>query len=252
MKTRVSKDHVARGWRLALRKFLREIALRGGVRMATCALRALRHTWHVERVDKERFFLTPVIVAFWHGDLLIGAAEALWSRRRDFATLTSRSRDGEVAATLARQVGVTPLRGGASRGQVEALRAMERWLSQKGSLVVAVDGPRGPRGVVKSGVILLASRSGVPIVPAAAIVPEGQSWRFRSWDKMCLPKPGCRFQVVFGEPIRVPSKLSRDELESFRILLERELFCLHKEPQVANDKPRENENCVEVQPRFHA
>ncbi len=219
-----------RGVRVSVRKFLRHVALRGGVRLAASGLRLLHRTWHIERQGVERFFLSPVIVAFWHGDLLVGASEALWSGRQDFATLTSRSRDGEIAAALARRVRVTPLRGGTSRGQVEALRSMERWLAQNGSLVIAVDGPRGPRGVVKSGIVLLASRSGVPIVPAAAIAPPDKIWRFRSWDRMWVPKFGCSFRVVFGNPISVPKDVTREELENYRQRLEQELFFLHEDP----------------------
>ncbi len=216
--------------RFLLRKFLRRVALWGGVPLAVGMLRLLRHTWRVGRSGEARFYSQrPVIVAFLHGDLLVGATGVMASRRKDFATLASRSRDGEIAALLARLVNITPLRGGASRGQVEALRAMERWLLSGKSLLVAVDGPRGPRGIVKNGVILLASRTGIPIVPAGCRVAPDQAWVFRSWDRMLLPKPGAKIQVLYGEPIAVPSGLSREELEQYRVQVEKALSSINAE-----------------------
>lgn len=216
--------------RVLVRRLLRKLALGGGVAVAAVGLRLLRKTWHIEHEGAEPFSLAPAIVAFWHGDLLVGASEIMAMGRGSFGTLASQSRDGEVAAALARWAGVTPLRGGSSRGQIQALRAMERWLRQGHSLVVAVDGPRGPRGAVKSGVILLASSTGVPIVPAAAVGLDSRAWRFRSWDGMWLPKMGARVRVIFSSPIHVPASISKEALETHRCALERILFELHGEP----------------------
>lgn len=216
-------------WRIVLRQAMRSLGLRGGVRLAVVALRLLRTSWRISRKDGSRFFIQPAIVAFWHGDLLIGATEVLWSRRKDFGTLASRSRDGEVAACLAKSVRVTPIRGGSSRGQIEALREMERWLRAGKSLVVAVDGPRGPRGIVKSGVILLAARTGVPIIPAAATSLDGKAWIMKSWDKMWIPKWGARLEIIYGDPLRIPAHLNRGEMDDYRVELEERLLALHGE-----------------------
>jgi lysophospholipid acyltransferase (LPLAT)-like uncharacterized protein len=231
-------------WRVFVRQMLRRFGLWGGVRLAGLMLRLLRRTWKVERHGYENFLRRPIIVAFWHGNLLVGATEALAARRRDFGTLTSRSRDGEVAASLARLVRVTPLRGGSSRGQVEALRSMERWLRSGNSLVLAVDGPRGPRGIVKSGIILLASRTGVPIVPAAARFDPKRAWIFHSWDRMWVPRPWARFEVYYGEPMHVPADLDRAGIEKWRGELERSLFVLQGESLAAEGHRSENDVAV--------
>lgn len=216
-------------WRIVLRQAMRSLGLRGGVRLAVVTLRLLRATWRISRKNGSRFFIQPAIVAFWHGDLLIGATEVLWSGRKDFGTLASRSRDGEVAACLAKSVRVTPIRGGSSRGQIEALREMERWLRAGKSLVVAVDGPRGPRGMVKSGVVLLAARTGVPIIPAAATSLDGNAWIMKSWDKMWIPKWGAKIEINYGDPLRIPANLKREEMNGYRVELEERLWALHGE-----------------------
>lgn len=225
-------------WRVTLRKVRRQVALSGGVWFAVGLLQLLRRTWRIHRTGEERFRSNPIIVAFWHGDLLVGAAEAMNVARKDFATLVSRSRDGEIAARLAQAVGITPLRGGSSRGQVEALRLMERWLRKEGSLLVAVDGPRGPRGEVKAGIVLLAARTGAPIIPAAAITSPNARYVFRSWDCMWLPKFRAFIEVIYDTPMYVPTNCTREEMEKFRLLLEERLWQLHGEQA----EPRQKES----------
>jgi hypothetical protein len=115
--------------------------------------------------------------------------------------LTSRSRDGELVARWIRGFGLDPVRGSSSRGGGEALRALTRALRSGGEVVVVPDGPRGPREVLKPGVIALARRSGAPIVPMA--VGASSEWRLRSWDSFRIPRPFARCVVRFGEPIHV-------------------------------------------------
>ena len=67
------------------------------------------------------------------------------------------------------------------------------------SLAVTVDGPRGPRGLVKEGVLFAAAKSGAAILPIRAYL----SWKkvfTRSWDQFQLPLPFSRVLVRAGAP----------------------------------------------------
>jgi lysophospholipid acyltransferase (LPLAT)-like uncharacterized protein len=147
----------------------------------------------------------------WHGRLLL--LPALYGRRGIHA-LTSRSRDGEIVARWIRRFGLVPVRGSSSRGGGEALRALTRVLRDGRDVVVVPDGPRGPREVLKPGVIVLARLSGAPIVPVA--VGASREWRLRSWDEFRIPQPFARCVVRFGEPIRVPRTADRAAAEAAR------------------------------------
>src|SRR5688572_31290024 len=48
------------------------------------------------------------------------------------------------------------------------------------------DGPRGPAGIVKPGVLLAASASGLPIQPLALAATRAR--RLGSWDRMIVPR----------------------------------------------------------------
>ena len=123
--------------------------------------------------------------------------------------LISRSEDGAMIADLVRRFGFVTVRGSSSRGGAEGLRALARAIREGHSVVVVPDGPRGPREVLKPGVVALARLTGAPVVPLA--LAASSEWRARSWDEFRIPKPFSRCVVRFGEPILVPRKATRRE-----------------------------------------
>ncbi len=76
-----------------------------------------------------------------------------------------------------------------------------RTLRRGGELAVTPDGPRGPRGRVKRGLITIARRTGVPIVPVACRAER--AWALSSWDRMVVPKPFSAITVTYHPPVRV-------------------------------------------------
>ncbi|HZP36865.1 MAG TPA: lysophospholipid acyltransferase family protein [Methylomirabilota bacterium] len=191
------------------------LALRLGPVLGAVALRALVATLRVRREEGAVAALwaarAPVIYVVWHGRVLL--LPRLYGRRR-CRVLTSRSRDGELVARWMSRFGLVPVRGSSSRGGGDALRRLARVLRDGGEVVVVPDGPKGPREVLKAGVITLARLSGAPIVPMA--VGASRGWRLRSWDEFRIPKPFGRCVVRFGEPIRVPAEADRAAEEAAR------------------------------------
>jgi lysophospholipid acyltransferase (LPLAT)-like uncharacterized protein len=61
------------------------------------------------------------------------------------------------------------------------------------------DGPRGPARSIQPGVLALAAKMGIPIVPLAWAGTRTKE--LKSWDQFLVPLPFGRYQVVFGEPI---------------------------------------------------
>jgi hypothetical protein len=85
------------------------------------------------------------------------------------------------------------------RGQ-QALDQLAVEIEQGASVLMMVDGPRGPAYRAKPGCVRLAGAAGVPIVPVAL---GGRGFSDpRNWDRMHLPWPVNRFALRFGEPIR--------------------------------------------------
>ena len=94
--------------------------------------------------------------------------------------------------------------------------------SRRSHLAVTPDGPRGPRRQVQLGLIFLASRTGLPIVPVG--MGYARAWRLRSWDRFAIPHPWSAATCVMGWKIHVPAGLNREELERYRRLVEEEML----------------------------
>ncbi|HEU4596748.1 MAG TPA: lysophospholipid acyltransferase family protein [Pyrinomonadaceae bacterium] len=141
----------------------------------------------------------PPILVFWHDRVFLAT---YYFRRRGIVVMTSRSFDGEYIARFIQRFGYGAARGSSSRGAVGALVEMTRLVRAGAAGGFTVDGPRGPRHVAKMGPLVLAKRTGRPVLPFT--VNAERFWRAPSWDKLQIPKPFTRATVRLAPPIEVP------------------------------------------------
>jgi lysophospholipid acyltransferase (LPLAT)-like uncharacterized protein len=160
------------------------------------------------------------LYAFWHEYLLHPAYNF---GRPDIYVLISQHADGELIAEISQRLGFNVVRGSTTRGGVEALRQMVR-LGREAHVAITPDGPRGPRREVQVGLVYLAARTGLPVVPLG--VGFRSAWRARSWDRFAVPIPGTFATFVFGSPIVVPPGADREVLERYRVEVEEEMLHL--------------------------
>jgi lysophospholipid acyltransferase (LPLAT)-like uncharacterized protein len=138
----------------------------------------------------------PGLVAFWHGDQL--PLLTIRPAGRLVAPI-SLSRDGRLQAAIMARFGIGDIPGSSSRGGASAARGLLRALGQGALALIAVDGPRGPRGQAQPGALFLARQTGLPLWPVGVAVRRGR--RLRAWDRFLLPCPFTRTVVVVGEPL---------------------------------------------------
>ena len=171
----------------------------------------------------------PIVAAFLHGR----SFQLLYhmSRRNvRWLILCSKSLDGEVMARIERALGYQVVRGSSGRGGAEGLVTIIRAVKKDPTLspVLAVDGSKGPRLVVKSGVISTASKTGGRILPIAASSRSAHVFK-KTWDRTALPLPFAKVHILIGEPMEVPPKLRPPETENLRSVLEERLHALQRE-----------------------
>lgn len=131
-------------------------------------------------------------------------------------TLISQSADGDIATAIAEHFGWRVVRGSSTRGGVTAVREILAAAGDnKIDIAMPADGPRGPRREIKDGLLFLAAKTGMPLMPMG--VGLASPWRFKSWDRFAIPKPFHRACVVFGEDIVVPADADRDVYAACRI-----------------------------------
>jgi len=157
------------------------------------------------------------IYSFWHNRVFL--ATYFWRRRR-IVVMTSRSFDGEYIARFIQRFGYGAARGSSTRGATGAIVEMVRLMRAGCPTAFTIDGPKGPRYVAKMGAVLLAKKTGNPILPFA--ITARKFWEAKkSWDGFQTPKPFTRARVYIAPPIYVPPdadeeqlKAKRDELQS--------------------------------------
>jgi len=146
--------------------------------------------------------------AFWHGGLL---TLAYAFRNQGIVVLVSRHSDGEYISQVVCRLGYGVVRGSSSAGGLRALLEMVRVGRAGHSLAVTPDGPRGPRAQLQSGILHIAQRSRLPILPLA--VEAVRRTELGSWDRFLIPHPWSRVVIVIGEPIWIPPRLDAEEVE---------------------------------------
>lgn len=161
------------------------------------------------------------IIAFWHATMLVLVYQG---QGQGIRVLISRHTDGEYIARVIKNMGFGVVRGSSTRGGAGAMINMVKEAEDGHFLAVTPDGPRGPREVAQSGIIFLAKKTGLPILPIG--LGYSNCWRLPSWDGFRIPKPFSRVVLAFGEPIRVPPELGEEELEDYRQKLEKSLKVL--------------------------
>ena len=134
--------------------------------------------------------------------------------------MISSSRDGGVISPIAQLTGWRVARGSSSRGGRDAMhRMIEAISSGSGSLGAnLVDGPTGPMGIVKPGVVRIAQQTGSAIVPC--FVRADSAWHVNSWDRFMIPKPFSRVIIRFGAMVDTDKIKSNNDFEAIRAGLE--------------------------------
>jgi lysophospholipid acyltransferase (LPLAT)-like uncharacterized protein len=162
-----------------------------------------------------------VIGAIWHQRIMLALGYAKKFGAYRPSVMISQSRDGDMIADVYSRFNFRPVRGSSSRGGKGALAVMIEDLSQNPFAVHVLDGPRGPKGVVKPGLVVMAQLSGVPIFPAYLSV--NKAWVLNSWDRTLIPKPFSTITVRWGDPLVVPQDIDNDAFESTRKKIEQHM-----------------------------
>lgn len=159
-----------------------------------------------------------VLLCAWHQQFFAAIKHFKAYEHFQPSLMISQSRDGDIIARIARQQGWHPVRGSSSRNGGTALKEIIDRLRQSRLAGHIVDGPRGPAGVVKAGVIRIARATNAAVVPFYTLADR--AWYFNSWDKFMLPKPFACVTIRFGAMILFSEKVLEKNFEAQRVELE--------------------------------
>ena len=103
-----------------------------------------------------------MISAFWHRCII--SATWYW-RDRGAVVMNTTNFDGQWTRRVIEHFGFGTAQGSSTRGGLRGLAVMARRLEEGHDAAFTIDGPRGPRYVAKPGPVMLARRTGKPILP---------------------------------------------------------------------------------------
>lgn len=162
------------------------------------------------------------IAALWHQRIIaaIGYAKRFGIYRP--SVMISSSRDGDLISSVFSRMNFRPVRGSSSLNGKKALLDMVDDLKNNHFAVHVLDGPKGPKGIIKPGLITMAKQSGVPIVPV--YISISRAWTLNSWDHCLIPKPFSKIVIRWDQPLSVPREIDEHNFEEIRLSIEKHML----------------------------
>ena len=171
---------------------------------------------HAERVYAAK---KQCIWAFWHRVIL---PIVWWYRNHGVVVMNTTAFDGQWTRKVIEWLGFGTAQGSSSRGGLRGLAVMARRLEEGFDSAFTIDGPRGPRYVAKPGPVMLARKTGCPIMVFHIGVDRGKTFT-KTWDHFLLPMPFARTVILFARPIYVPADANADLMDAKHAEMQREL-----------------------------
>jgi len=175
------------------------------------------HGWqHAEKVHASG---KRIIWAFWHRIIL---PIVWWHRNQGVVVMNTTAFDGQWTRKVIEWLGFGTAQGSSSRGGLRGLAVMAKRLEEGMDCAFTIDGPRGPRYVAKPGPVMLARKSGCPILVFHIGVDRGKTF-VKTWDHFLFPMPFARAVILFAPPIYVSADATAEVMEAKHAEMQREL-----------------------------
>jgi len=171
---------------------------------------------HAERTHRSG---RRVVWAFWHRVII---PISWWARNMGIVVLNTTAFDGQWTRKVIERLGFGTAQGSSSRGGLRGLAVMAQRIEQGKDCAFTIDGPRGPRYVAKPGPVMLARRTGAPIMVFHIGVERGKTFE-KTWDHFLMPFPFSRAVILFSAPIDVPPDAGSEAMAAKHAEMQREL-----------------------------
>ena len=161
----------------------------------------------------------PVILAFWHGRLLLMPYLVAYTYGRRGTAIVSRHGDGEYISRFLFKYRHTSIKGSTNKGGFSALKEAFRTLRVGKLLAITPDGPTGPRYKIQGNLAILASQTDTLIICACYSVKKAKV--FQTWDRFMLPLPIPKQKILIrlATPIDVKKLMANNKNKDPNILL---------------------------------
>ena len=143
-----------------------------------------------------------------------------WKKNAKLNILASGHSDGQFGAIIAKFLGSNTLTVSDKKRKIN-IRPIFDVLKNNSYIGITPDGPRGPKEKVSDGVIKIAKKSNVPIIPVGFW--SSKNFTLNSWDSFLITFPFSKCVFAWSDPILIPNNLSDEEIPKFQLLLENKI-----------------------------
>jgi len=157
----------------------------------------------------------PFILAFWHSQLMMISFS--WKNKKKLNILASGHSDGRFGATIGKYFKLNNIPTYDKNKNI-SLRPIFKLLQQKDYIGIAPDGPRGPKEKISEGIIKIAKKSRIPIIPIGFW--SSKNFQLKSWDSFLISLPFSKCSFVWGDAMEIPENLTDQEIINFQNRLE--------------------------------
>ena len=179
--------------------------------------------WHTEGIEEFHKLARKhngVILVIWHGR----AAMIPFFKEHDLPlnALVSLHRDGQMIAGLLKRYNIGIIGASSNENATGGAIQLMRTLNNHTSVCIIPDGPRGPRMHMNKSPIYYAWKTGKPIIGAAYSIKKSKIIT-KAWDQMMIPLPFSKGIFKTTAPFYVPTDTPEEDLEKYRIEMEKKL-----------------------------
>jgi lysophospholipid acyltransferase (LPLAT)-like uncharacterized protein len=157
----------------------------------------------------------PFILAFWHSQLMMISFS--WKNKKKLNIIASGHSDGRFGAYIGKYFKLNNIPTYDKHKNI-SLRPIFKLLQQKDYIGIAPDGPRGPKEKMSEGIIKIAKKTKIPIIPIGFW--SSKNFQLKSWDSFLISKPFSRCSFVWGEAMVIPEDSTDQEIRNFQKILE--------------------------------
>jgi len=190
--------------------------------LTTCKVRYINK----EYVDEYLFGDKKVVISTWHRCTIYFMIKYGYLHPM---ALLSPSKDGDLLADFSKKLGFVVARGSSSRGGKQGSEQLVDFLNTGGRIATTVaDGPQGPALRAKPGLVRIAQKSGVHLIPL--VWSATRVWMFaKAWDRTIIPKPFSRIVISASKPYLIPKSAEGEEFDAYVKDMERTLNVMTKQ-----------------------
>jgi lysophospholipid acyltransferase (LPLAT)-like uncharacterized protein len=157
----------------------------------------------------------PFILAFWHSQLMMISFS--WKNKKKLNIIASGHSDGRFGAYIGKYFKLNNIPTYDKNKNI-SLRPIFKLLQQKDYIGIAPDGPRGPKEKISEGIIKIAKKSRIPIIPIGFW--SSKNFQLKSWDSFLISLPFSKCSFVWGAAMEIPENLTDQEIINFQNKLE--------------------------------